>query len=180
MRQSLSFFSSPVFFFLVILFLAKVDADIVNETCQKVSQGDKELQYDLCVAALRQDPKSHSADLLGLSIISINLIKQNATKIGSRIEELLKSDPDVKGCLKFCKNMYSMAEHDINHALESFKSKDYETANRAVGAALSDATTCEEGFKESGIKSLLLAEYNSYSQFGLIALDITCLLIVCY
>ncbi|XP_042505132.1 putative invertase inhibitor [Macadamia integrifolia] len=181
MRQSLSFFSSPVFFFLVILFLAKVDADIVNETCQKASQGDKgALQYDFCVAGLRQDPKSHSADLPELGIISANLVKDNATKIGSLIEELLndrKSDPNLKGCLQDCKLHYSVAERNAKTAIESFESKNYKEANTAVGAALTDAWTCEEAFQESGLKSLLIAEYNSFHQLGLIALDISYMLL---
>ncbi|XP_042505548.1 putative invertase inhibitor [Macadamia integrifolia] len=180
MRQSLSFFSSPVFFFLVILFLAKVDANIVNETCQKASQVDKELQYDLCVAALRQDPKSHIADLPGLGIISAKLVKDNATKIGSRIKKLMndtKSDANLKGCLQDCKLLYSTAELKTKRAIESFKSKDYFEANTAVGAALTDADTCEEAFKESGLKSLLIVEYNSFYQLGAIPLAISFLLI---
>ncbi|XP_042486123.1 putative invertase inhibitor [Macadamia integrifolia] len=120
----------------------------------------------------RQDPKSHSADLPGLWIISAKLVKDNTTKISSRIEELLKSDPDVKGCLRECKLHYSIAELNTKRAIESFESKNYKDANVAVSAALANATTCEDSFKESGLKSLLIAEYNSYCQLCSIVLDI--------
>ncbi|XP_043717994.1 putative invertase inhibitor [Telopea speciosissima] len=171
MRYSVSFF------FLVILFLAVVDADILNETCQKAAQDDKNLHYDFCVAALGEDPKSHSADLQGLGIISLELIKDNATKIGSRIGELLndgKISPDVKERLKDCQDLYSDVKSDVNDAIDAFKSKDYIKANLEVSSASDASTTCEDGFTEKpGLKSPLSIENDNFFQLSVIALSIT-------
>ncbi|XP_042483245.1 putative invertase inhibitor [Macadamia integrifolia] len=172
MRQS--FFSSPIFFFLAILFLAKVDADIVNETCQKASQVDKELQYDFCVAALGKDPKSHSADLQGLGIISMELMKEKATKIGSHIKEILndtKSGPVFKRCIQSCDERYADVQLSTNHAIEAFKSKNYKEASSQVSATLTNAGTCEDVFAQTldHLKSPLTAEYNDLFQLISIA-----------
>ncbi|KAJ4949983.1 hypothetical protein NE237_026815 [Protea cynaroides] len=120
------------FFILVVLFLAVVDADIINDTCQKTTQGDKNVHLDFCVKVLGENPKSHIVDLQGLGIISLNLIKSNATNIGSRIRQLLNDQtvaPDVKKGLQACQKTYSNASSNIKEAIGAFNSKDYNTAN---------------------------------------------------
>ncbi|XP_042491517.1 putative invertase inhibitor [Macadamia integrifolia] len=172
MRRSLSFF-----FFLVILILAVVDADNVEDTCQKASQNIKELPYDFCVAVLGENPKSHSADLQSLGIISIELIEANCTKVSSRIAELLNDKKlvrDVKIRLEDCKELYSNAIDQVKPAIDAFKSKDYKSANIEVSAMMEAPTTCEDGFKEEpGLQSPLVAEDNYFFQLTSIALAIT-------
>ncbi|KAJ4953262.1 hypothetical protein NE237_030094 [Protea cynaroides] len=151
-----------------------VDADIINDTCQKTTQGDKNVHLDFCVKVLGEDPKSHIADLQGLGIIPLNLIKSNATNIGSRIRQLLNDQtvaPDVKKGLQACQKTYSNASSNIKEAIGAFNSKDYNTANVKVSAVMDASSNCEDGFK--GLKSPLTAEKNSFFQLIAIALAIT-------
>ncbi|XP_043700091.1 putative invertase inhibitor [Telopea speciosissima] len=151
-----------------------VDADIVHETCHKVAHGIKD--YEFCVAALEEDPRSHSADLQGLGIISMELIIENATKIGSRIKGLLndqKYGRDAKRLLQACEDLYSMAKDVTKQAIDHFKSKDYHGASSLVDSAQVAATTCEDGFKGAGLKSPLIAEDNYIIQLTSIVVTIT-------
>ncbi|KAJ4951184.1 hypothetical protein NE237_028016 [Protea cynaroides] len=169
MKQSFSFF-----FVLVVLFLAVVDADIVKDKCQKAAQGDKNVHLNFCVKVLGEDPKSHTIDLQGLGIISLNLIKSNAANIGSRIRQLLNDQtvaPDVKKGLQACQETYSDAGSNTEEAIDAFNSKDYNTANVKVSAAMDASSDCEDGFK--GLKSPLTVENNSFFQLTAIALAIT-------
>ncbi|KAJ4953561.1 hypothetical protein NE237_030393 [Protea cynaroides] len=156
MKQSFSFFVV-----LVILFFAAVDADIVSDTCQKVAQGDKNVHLDFCVKVLGADPKSHSTDLHGLGLISLNLIESNETKIESRIGQLLNDQTvalGVKKGLQDCQETYSEASDNTKEAIVAFNSKDYDTANIKISAAMDASSDCEDGFK--GFKSPLTAENN--------------------
>ncbi|XP_042508247.1 putative invertase inhibitor [Macadamia integrifolia] len=133
-------------------------------------------RYDFCVAALEEDPKSHSADLQGLGFISLEMTKTNATKIGSRIDELLddqKLGSDVKERLKDCNEIYSDAISHLKDATDALKSKDYKKANIEVSLMMDASSSCENGFKEkSGFQSPL-SEENDFFQLTAIALSVT-------
>lgn len=170
---------SPIFcFFFILVIFAVVDAaDIVSDTCKKIAQGDNNVHVDFCVKALGADPKSKSADLQGLGIISSNLVVNNAVKISSHIGQLLndkKLGPDVKIRLKDCQERYSDAIANTKEAIGSFNSKDYSTANIKLSSALDAARDCEDGFKEKpGLKSPLTAENNDFFELAAIALAFT-------
>ncbi|KAJ4952461.1 hypothetical protein NE237_029293 [Protea cynaroides] len=155
-------------------FLHVVDADIVSDTCQNAAQRDTTLNLNFCLKVLGEDPKSHSTDLQGLGIISLNLILNNATNIGSRIVGLLNDQtvaPDVKKGLKICQDEYSEASSSTKEAIDAFNSKDYDTTNIYVSGAKDSSSDCEDGFK--GLKSPLTAENNSFFQLTAIVLSIT-------
>nr|A9YUH4.1 RecName: Full=Putative invertase inhibitor; AltName: Full=Pollen allergen Pla or 1; AltName: Full=Pollen allergen Pla or 1.0101; AltName: Allergen=Pla or 1.0101; Flags: Precursor [Platanus orientalis]ABY21305.1 pollen allergen Pla o 1 [Platanus orientalis] len=164
-------------FSLCIFFL--ISADIVQGTCKKVAQRSPNVNYDFCVKSLGADPKSHSADLQGLGVISANLAIQQGSKIQTFIGRILKSkvDPALKKYLNDCVGLYADAKSSVQEAIADFKSKDYASANVKMSAALDDSVTCEDGFKEKkGIASPVTKENKDYVQLTAISLAITKLL----
>ncbi|KAJ4953256.1 hypothetical protein NE237_030088 [Protea cynaroides] len=126
------------------------------------------------LTAENNNPKSHSIDLHGLGLISLNLIESNETKIESRIGQLLNDQTvalGVKKGLQDCQETYSDASDNTKEAIVAFNSKDYDTANIKISAAMDASSDCEDGFK--GVKSPLTAENNSFFQLTAIALAIT-------
>ncbi|XP_043700112.1 putative invertase inhibitor [Telopea speciosissima] len=106
----------------------------------------------------------------------MELIIENATKIGSRIKELLndkKYGRDAKRLLQDSEDLYSMAKDVTKQAIDHFKSKDYHGASSLVDSAQVAATTCEDGFKAAGLKSPLIAEDNYVIRLTSIAITIT-------
>ncbi|XP_043710335.1 putative invertase inhibitor [Telopea speciosissima] len=106
----------------------------------------------------------------------MELIIENATKIGSRIKELWtdkKYGRDAKHVLQVCDEVYSNAVVDTIQAIDEFKSKDYFVASTLVDSVQTDATTCEDEFEEAGLKSPLTIEDNYFYQLTSIAITIT-------
>ncbi|OUZ99185.1 Pectinesterase inhibitor domain [Macleaya cordata] len=152
--------------------------DIISDTCQKAAASDPNLKYDFCVSSLQANPKSKTADLLGLGVISMELSSSNATYISSYIGKLLKDgqgvDPKAKKYLQDCLELYSDAIVDVQDAIKALNARDFMQANTQMSAAMDASTTCEEGFKEEkGLVSPLAKEDNDFFQLTAISLAIT-------
>ncbi|XP_077244901.1 putative invertase inhibitor [Tasmannia lanceolata] len=182
MRNLISMFFFPLLFLFIChqtFFFSQASAHLIQDTCKKSAQGDPHINYDFCVSSFQKDPRSSTADLQGLGVISVELAIANATSTLSYIKELFKnaSDPFIKERLSSCSDEYSDAVPTLQDAGVDMKSKRYDDANIKVSAGMAYADSCEEGFKEEdGHASPLTKENNDLDELGAIALSLTVLL----
>ncbi|KAF5731570.1 Plant invertase/pectin methylesterase inhibitor superfamily protein [Tripterygium wilfordii] len=175
--SSSSSFSLLMFLLFLFTFHALAAQDIINTTCQKCSQHDPKIDYNFCVTSLQADPRTRSADLRKLGLISIKLLAHNLTTTRQSIEGMLKkkkiNDPHIRACLNDCLELYSDAIDTIEQSNKDYKSKHYEDANMDISSVMDASTTCEHGFKEKdGASSPLTKRNNNVFQLSAIALSI--------
>ncbi|KAF8379146.1 hypothetical protein HHK36_028575 [Tetracentron sinense] len=171
------FFSLMFFSFCLLSFShGAISVNLIRNTCKKASQSDPKLSFNFCVASLRRNPKSQTADLQELGVISMELAIANATSTSSSISKLLKNkklDPFTSICLKDCLGLYLDAVPTLKDAIEDFKTRDFYVANVGVSSAMEASSTCEDGFKEKeGAVSPLKKEDRDFFQLNAIALAI--------
>ncbi|KAK9274277.1 hypothetical protein L1049_019091 [Liquidambar formosana] len=176
MRPSFPFLALSLFLFPVFTFHLTTGTNLINETCRNSSQNDPNVNYNFCVASLKAAPDSHCASLRHLGLISIRLIRYNATNTRCYIKELLKNtklDPYVKQCLTDCLDLYSDAIPTLKEAMLDYRAKNFTDANMEISAAMDASTTCEDGFvQEDGVVSPLTKRNNDTFQLSAIALSI--------
>nr|DAD19417.1 TPA_asm: hypothetical protein HUJ06_020880 [Nelumbo nucifera] len=177
MRRSISLFNLAIS--VLILSQVAVGEDVVEETCKKVAAKEPGMSYDFCVASLQADPKSRTADLPGLGVISMKLMISNATNVNEYIKQLLKDgklENMTRQALEDCSSLYSDSISSVKDAINDFKSKDYNGANIKISAAMEAPTTCGEGLSEGKAKESGLTERNdAFYKLSGIALVITTL-----
>lgn len=160
---------------LAVLFLYQPADAAVEDTCKAVAGGDPNIKYDFCVAALKSDPSSSSADNKELAIIATRLSVTNATSTKAKIDGLLKGSPEAKTteCLKTCLELYTDLIPTLNESVDSIRSGQYGDAKTQLSAALDKPATCEDTFSESKVPSPLAQEDANSKQLSTIALAIT-------
>ncbi|XP_065864276.1 putative invertase inhibitor [Euphorbia lathyris] len=165
-----------LFFIIIIIINTTLSSNLIHETCKKCSQNDPNIAYNFCVTSLQSFPGSHCADLHKLGLISIKLTSKNVTDTKKYVKALLKTkkgiDLGVRACLKDCLELYSDAIPTVKQALKDYKLKKYGDANIEVSSVLDASTTCEDGFVEKGVVSLLKGRNNCTFQLSAIALSI--------
>ncbi|PKA60664.1 Putative invertase inhibitor [Apostasia shenzhenica] len=171
MAKQLLFF----FFFIVVLFhpVDVVTANIVTDTCWKISHGNSMLNNQFCVSLFNSVPSSHNTDMKGLTLISIQLTTQKAKQVLADIYRFLGStqpkDPKII-CLKSCQQSYLDAIGSLNDSVQMIETKDYIDAQMALSAAFDAGSDCERSFSESKISSLLSNDNDSYTRVAYIPL----------
>ncbi|OVA07570.1 Pectinesterase inhibitor domain [Macleaya cordata] len=154
--------------------------DIINETCRKAANSNPSLIYNFCLTSLRSNPKSQTADLRELGVISMELCLKNATYIKSHIGKLLLLDDglDPRSAkhefLRDCFELYKDAIIDLNDAIKAFEAKDYVSTYLKMKAAMDASMNCEDRFQMDGLV-FPLAKEDSDDFFKLTAnaIDIT-------
>ena len=140
----------PAFIFLIQLVFHPIchckvffpmDANLIDQTCRKTPN------YNLCVSSLKSDPRSKSADVRGLALVMVNVLKTKATTTLKRINELLKKTPRDDS-LKDCHHMYlTILQADVVVANEAITLGDPKFAEESMNDAGGDAEDCEDDFK---------------------------------
>ncbi|KAI3981299.1 hypothetical protein MKX01_004563 [Papaver californicum] len=175
--------SLTVFSLILLLLISHNGAaeDITIETCRKSAESSPNLNYTSCVNSLQSDPRSSTANLQQLGIISMELSLRNATHINSYIEKLL-NDKDIddfsriEKYLRDCLELYGDASSYIEEAIKAFDAYDSFSANIKMSAAMDSSTTCEDGFKDNNQNpavSPLVREDYDFFQLTAISLAIT-------
>ncbi|CAK8562632.1 unnamed protein product [Lathyrus sativus] len=166
-----------------ILFVSQYanGSDLIVQSCREASKNDPKLNYDFCVTSLYEaagKDKLHPEKLEDLVSMSIQLTKSNGTNIVSIISHELQNQTQgeyVKGCLRDCFDLYNDSLESLDEAMVAFNtSKDLDTTNINVSAALHDSVTCEDQFKERKEKnetSPLAQENHVYFQLNVISLS---------
>ncbi|KAL4195883.1 hypothetical protein AMTRI_Chr04g180540 [Amborella trichopoda] len=110
--------------------------------------------YDFCVDTIGSDPKSHSADLVGIVTIAIKLAVES-----HYVQELWRNatgDPDLVQFL-------SLSNVQLNRAVEELESKDYATATDSMGRSVMIPKTCENRMREMHQQLTALSNMNHYT-----------------
>lgn len=172
-----------VYMIISLLFLSQYSngSNFIIQSCKEASKNDPNLSYDFCVKSLKEaasKDKTQPTNLEDLVNMSINLTKSNGTNIMSKISKNLKNqsyDDYMKGCLQDCLDLYNDSLSSLDKAMVAFnKSKDLNTANIEVSAAMDDSVTCEDQFKERKEKnetSPLTEENHVYFQLNAMSLS---------
>ncbi|XP_059651685.1 putative invertase inhibitor [Cornus florida] len=171
---SLFLFSFSLYLFTFFHFTT--GSNLINDTCKVCAKIDPNVKLNFCTTSLQAAPASECADLRGLGIISIRLVKYNVTDTRCKIKQLMKNktlDPYVKACLYDCFQLYSDAIPSVEKAMKYYNSKNYFEANIQISGVMTMATTCEDGFKEKkGVVSPLTKRSNDTYQLSAIVLSI--------
>ncbi|KAI5417737.1 pectinesterase inhibitor 12 [Lathyrus oleraceus] len=156
-------------------------SNLIVRSCREASKNDPNLGYDFCVTSLYEaacKSKLHPKKLEDLVNMSMQLTKSNGTNIISIISHDLQNQTHgeyVKACLRDCLDLYNDSLSSLDNAMVAFNtSKDLDTANINVSAALDDSVTCEDQFKErkeENETSPLTEENHVYFQLNVISLS---------
>jgi len=156
--------------------------DLVTATCKHT------LHYQVCISSLRSVPgSSKTSDLKVLAEIALNLSTTYAAETLSCVHELQSNSSAanniyVSRCLRDCEEEFSEAIENLQDSKEALANGDCDQVDTLVSAAMSDAETCEDGFKdmpsEDNYSTSPLTERNRYfSELCSNALAITKLLV---
>ncbi|XP_058076737.1 cell wall / vacuolar inhibitor of fructosidase 2-like [Magnolia sinica] len=170
----------PISLLVVLLYISQSsaslpiekDANLIRETCNHTSY------HHLCVYSLQSDPRSYTANVSGLAMISIELARANATDTLLYISMLLKKSAGelMNRSLDTCYNEYELAIDRFNEGIEEYHSKEYSDIGQLVVDAAGMAETCEEEFKFYNLKSPLTQRNRLLRQLSNIAADIVWIL----
>ncbi|KAL2338832.1 hypothetical protein Fmac_013278 [Flemingia macrophylla] len=165
---------------------SKEREDLVTAACKHT------LHFQVCISSLRSVPGSSKAsDLKVLAEIALNLSTAYAADTLSYIYKLQSSSSSsangsnnirVSRCLSDCVEEYSEAIENLHDSKQALANGDCDQVDMLVSAAMSDAETCEDGFKdmqsEDSDSISPLTEHNLYfSELCSNALAITKLLV---
>ncbi|XP_077250608.1 cell wall / vacuolar inhibitor of fructosidase 2-like [Tasmannia lanceolata] len=131
--------------------------------------------YDFCVQSLDSDPRAPTADLVVLSMISLDLMKRNATDTMAIISDMVgkEMDPVLKQKLSACFDMYAQSLDDIRLAFDALNSKSYTKVSNLAAKVNTQAYVCEGTFKEPPIRgSPLTINNENLAHLGSIATTI--------
>ncbi|GAA0166088.1 hypothetical protein Leryth_011344 [Lithospermum erythrorhizon] len=144
MKNLLSYYTTLSF----LLLASQINADIVDSTCKGTPN------YKLCVDILRKDPRSSTADIKGLALITVNALQAHTIETLGKIKNLRKSMPGLEVTLSGCKKNYDVVvNYDIPEAFEGLQKGNAKFAESGVADAAVEAELCEGSF--GGSKSPL-------------------------
>ncbi|KAI4370326.1 hypothetical protein MLD38_018689 [Melastoma candidum] len=135
--------------FVLLAAVQRSTQDIVAHTCKECA--NPVLPFNFCVKTLSSDPRSRTADLVGLGVIAIEHLKDSVKRANLYAAGLLKKkvwDPYTASCLKDCVELYTDAVDDIPDIEAEYKGKSYADAQTHLSAIEDSSITCETQFKE--------------------------------
>lgn len=117
------------------------DANLIAQTCKQTPY------YDLCVRSLNSDPRSPSADVRGLALIMVDIVKARSTTTLNLIKQLLRKMPKLKIPLTDCAADYNaILTSSIPQAIEALKKGNAKFAEDGANSARQEAELCEANF----------------------------------
>lgn len=129
--------------------------NLIEQTCKQTPH------HDLCIQYLTSDPHSTDADVTGLALIMVNVIKTKANNALDKIHQLLGQNPEPaeKQALSLCGDRYkAILDADVAQAVSGLQKGDPKFTEDGANDAAVEASSCENGF--SG-KSPLTNENNA-------------------
>uniref|UniRef100_A0A0E0DHR5 Pectinesterase inhibitor domain-containing protein n=1 Tax=Oryza meridionalis TaxID=40149 RepID=A0A0E0DHR5_9ORYZ len=153
-------------------------ASLVDDACTSFAASHADIGYAYCVRFFQSDEGSATADRYGLAAIAVKISTASARSTAKRIASLqdLERDKRRKDCLSACGEVYDSAVDSLDEAAKGIASRSADGLRDAVtvlSAALDTPDTCEDGFRELGLASPLVAEDEEFSKESAIALGVT-------
>ncbi|KAG4177134.1 hypothetical protein ERO13_A11G291800v2 [Gossypium hirsutum] len=101
---------------------------------------------EACIQCVKSDPRSQSADKVGIATIVITCISNKAVTLESNMTVLALSvhDKDLKLVLQDCQKELSNAKTNLTTAMDRLKSKDYDQTNYLLNHALQKEFDCKK------------------------------------
>lgn len=131
--------------------------DLITAVCER------SIHKELCLSSLAADPNTKTADLSGLTLISIRLATSSGTNTSGYIQDMLRKedlDPEVEQCLNDCSENYLDAVDQLDDSLAALTVRNYADLEKWIGAAGDDADWCEGCFKDNAPQKAILSERN--------------------
>ncbi|EAZ31789.1 hypothetical protein OsJ_15941 [Oryza sativa Japonica Group] len=156
---------SPLIVFSLLLLLTSSTtsrASLVDDACTSFAASHADIGYAYCVRFFQSDEGSATAD------------RGTAKRIADLQD--LERDKRRKDCLSACGEVYDSAVDSLDEAAKGIASRSADGLRDAVtvlSAALDTPDTCEDGFRELGLASPLVAEDEEFSKESAIALGVT-------
>ncbi|XP_010547639.1 PREDICTED: cell wall / vacuolar inhibitor of fructosidase 2-like [Tarenaya hassleriana] len=125
------------------LTVVKSDMNTIQTTCKNTKY------FDLCISALKSDPRSSTADPKGLAAIIAGNATATANATAAYLSgELYDSSNDsvLKKVLKDCGDKYSLAADSLRLSVQDLDSEDYDYAYMHVMAAEEYPNVCRNIF----------------------------------
>ncbi|GMI65586.1 hypothetical protein like AT4G00872 [Hibiscus trionum] len=99
-----------------------------------------------CIQCVKSDPRSQSADKVGIAAIIITCLSNNAKTLSKNMTVLASAahDKNVKMVLQSCEKGFSVATTDLANATNMLGNKDYDKTNGLVSAALRQEVDCNQ------------------------------------
>jgi len=147
--------------------------DLISATCNHT------LYFEMCVSALRSDPRSQTSDLVGLANIALNISIAHGSETLAFLKVLKSNagnDTQLSGILSECTEEYIEGTENLEEAIHALRIRSFDDMNTLVSTAMTDSDTCEQGFKEMNRSSPLTDKNESFSKLCSIFLSITTLL----
>ncbi|CAJ1940798.1 unnamed protein product [Sphenostylis stenocarpa] len=119
------------------------NGNLIDSTCKKTPN------YNLCLQYLKASPGSSSADVSGLALIMVKVMKAKVNDGLKRIHDLQKggAGPNLKKALSSCADSYnSVLTTDIPEATEALQKGNPKFAQDGANDAANEANYCEEDF----------------------------------
>ncbi|XP_019180371.1 PREDICTED: pectinesterase inhibitor-like [Ipomoea nil] len=139
---------------LVIIFVAfactnVTAANLSGAICARAPHPPK------CMEALRSDPRSKTASLVGLAVIAIEASTKQAKVTRGLVQTLLRSakNPRLRSRYSSCLENYEDSIDALGRCLEFLKNKEYASLDSYASAALDSPVTCDDDFEEPPVES---------------------------
>ncbi|CAH9080379.1 unnamed protein product [Cuscuta europaea] len=136
---------SILFSFLIALVsLTTVKGDLIDTVCAKT------LRPASCQQTLRSDPRSKTADLKGLGLISTDIATKQAISGKALAQGLVNVsfDQRVKSAISYCLEKYDESVFHLGQCSESLRSGVYGGLNFEASSAGNSIEACEDGFAD--------------------------------
>lgn len=111
--------------------------------------------YDLCVATLRGHPLSATADVAGLGLILVDVVRSKAEAALSAVEELRRGHPEMGNALDQCRRSYeAVVTADVPEAVAALTKGVPKFAESGMRDAAWEAEICEGSFRRAAATPL--------------------------
>ncbi|OMO63878.1 Pectinesterase inhibitor [Corchorus capsularis] len=122
---------------------------LINGESNLVAQACEKAKYkDICISSLEAEHATKDAgDLATIALIAVKVATNNGSSTANYIKKILDNpkvtEPAVQETFDDCSDHYISAMQQLDDALEALVSKDYKDAKVWLGAAVTDASSCE-------------------------------------
>ncbi|GMI65584.1 hypothetical protein like AT4G00872 [Hibiscus trionum] len=123
-----------------------------------------------CIQCVKSDPRSQSADKVGIAAIVISCLSNSAKALSGNMTALASvvHDTKVKQIIQGCEIGFSEAETDLTKATTLLENKDYDGTNSLINVALQQEVDCHNDvldYKVS-VPSIMIYDMRVYEELS--------------